>query len=58
MPKMIVDEGYIDGEDEDHAREELEDYLVNMKGWNYDSAELEDLGTGTYKYIAFKEKRD
>jgi hypothetical protein len=37
MPKMIIDEGYINGEDEEHAKKELDEYLRGMKGFDYDS---------------------
>jgi hypothetical protein len=56
MPKMIIDEGYINGEDEEHAKKELDEYLRGMKGFDYDSVELEEIAPQTYNYIAFKEK--
>ena len=53
---MIVDEGHIDGEDEDHAKKELDEYLRDMKGFGYDSVELEEIAPQTYSYVAYKEK--
>jgi len=56
MPKMIIDEGYINGKGEEHAKEELDEYLRDMKGFDYDSVELEEIAPQTYSCIAFKEK--